>query len=284
MAEYTFFTRDDAGRFLPTEMAHSLWGPDSLNGPAVCAVAAHAVECEHGRDGWRPARFTIELFKNARRLPTTVRTRVERSGGRILVIGFAISQHDDEAVADDAATGETLVAQGITVFLKEGVSPPGARWSQPESERTFFPPDVDPADGTPRFGGPDGWSSSMAGQQQAHRHRMWSRPIPVLPGVPLTGFQRAVIAGESTSLMTNWGEGGIGFINCDLTVALARLPEGERVGVEATSHLEADGIAVGGAALYDARGQFGLGTVAAVENSRAFIDFAEDPRTPGWTT
>lgn len=280
MAEYTFFTRDDSGRFLPTEMAQSLWGPDSLNGPAVCGLAAHSVECEHGRDGWRPARFTIELFKNARRLPTTVRTRVERSGGRILVVAFAIVQHDD----DSADSGESLVAQGMTVFLKEGVSPPGARWSQPESERTFFPPEVDAGDGTPRFGGPDGWSSSMAGQQQAHRHRMWSRPIAVIPDAALTAFQRAVIAGESTSLMTNWGEGGIGFINCDLTVALARLPEGDRVGVEATSHLEADGIGVGSAALFDTHGQFGLGTVTAVENSRAFIDFAENPRAPGWTT
>lgn len=280
MPENTFFTLDDAGRYVPTPMAHSLWGPDSLSGPAVCVVGAHAVESEHGRDGWRPARYTIELFKSARQLPTRVRTRVERSGGRILVVGFQVVQ-DGEAQDGGAQNGgaagaeEILVAQGVTVFLAEGVSPPGARWSQPASERTFNPPEVDPSDDWPRFGGPDGWSSSMADQQQAHRHRIWSKPIPVAPGIALTPFQRAVITGESTSLMTNWGEGGIGFINCDLTVALARLPEGDRIGVEADSHLEADGISVGSAALFDARGQFGVGTVTAVENSRAFIDFTE---------
>lgn len=273
MAQPTFFTRDDDGRFLPAPAAYSLWGSDTLNGPAVCGLAASAVEagCD---DGWRPARFTVELFKAARRLPTTVRTFVERSGGRIRVLGFEVVQHVD----DD----ETVVAKGVTVFLKENVNPPGARWS-PEAERTFHPPEVPAGDWRPRFGGPDGWQPGMEGQQAAHQHRMWSQPIPVAPDVPLTPFSRAVISGESTSLMTNWGEGGIGFINCDLTVALARLPEGERIGLEADTHLESDGISVGTASLFDARGPFGTGMVTAVENSRAFIDFSAQPSPPIWT-
>ncbi|MFC0316402.1 hypothetical protein ACFQNE_00045 [Gordonia phosphorivorans] len=276
MVDSAFFTRDNKGRFIPTPMAYSLWGPDALNGPAVCAVAAYAVETDHGREGWRPARFTIELFKSARRLPTTVRTYVQRSGGRILVAGFDVLQHDDET--------EILVAKGVTVFLVEGVDPPGARWSRPDGERTFFPPDVPEDDDDPRFGGPDGWSTSMEGQQEAHRHRLWSKALPLVPDADLTPFQRAVITAESTSLMTNWGEGGIGFINCDLTVALARLPEGLRVGVEADTHLSADGIAVGTATLYDRRGAIGTGTVTAVENARAMIDFTRTPRTHLWST
>lgn len=260
-------------------MAYSLWGPDALNGPAVCAIAAYAVETEHRRDGWRPARFTIELFKSARRLPTVVRTSVERSGGRILVAGFEVIQHDD------AAEAELLVAKGVTVFLVESVDPPGARWTRPEAERTFFPPDVPDADADPRFGGgPEGWTTSMAGQQEAHRHRLWSKALPLVEGVELTPFQRAVITAESTSLMTNWGEGGIGFINCDLTVALARLPEGVRVGVEADTHLCADGISVGTATLYDRHGAIGTGTVTAVENARAMIDFAKTPRAHLWSS
>ncbi|WP_298441475.1 acyl-CoA thioesterase domain-containing protein [Gordonia sp. (in: high G+C Gram-positive bacteria)] len=275
MSASTFFTRDDRGRFLPTVMAHSRWGPDALNGPALCAVAACVVESEHTAPGWRPARFTVELFKSARALPTTVTTEVQRAGGRIRVITFRIQQ-------DDGAE-QTLVAQGVTVFLKESTNPPGARWSPPESARTFFPPDVPADDAAPRFGGPDGWGRSLADQQHAHRHRLWSEPIPVAPDIALTPFQRAVITAESTSLMTNWGEGGIGFINCDLTVALSRLPEGPRIGVEADGHDESDGISVGTATLYDARGRFGTGLVTAVENSRAFIDFSTDVRPPGWT-
>lgn len=280
MAELTFFTRDAASRYLPAPRAFSLWGPDALNGPAVCAVAAHAVEDRHSRAGWRPARFTIELFKAARGLPTQVRTRVARSGGRILVVDF-------DVVQDVPATGETLVASGVTVFLSESTNPPGSRWSRPAAELTFSPPSSDDCrdgdDVRPWFGGDDGWTSVMSDLQHAGRKRMWSAPIPVAPGAPLTPFQRAVIAAESTSLMTNWGEGGIGFINCDLTVAIARLPRGTRIGVESDSHLEADGISIGTASLYDETGPFGSATVTAVENTRAMIDFtALEP--PIWTT
>ncbi|MFZ2511537.1 MAG: acyl-CoA thioesterase domain-containing protein [Gordonia sp. (in: high G+C Gram-positive bacteria)] len=275
MAEHTFFTRDTASRYLPAPRAFSLWGPDALNGPAVCAVAAHAVETGHTRAGWRPARFTIELFKAARGLPTEVRTRVARSGGRILVIDFDVLQ-------DDPESREVLVASGVTVFLREGTNPPGSRWSRPAAELTFAAPIVDDTDAHPRFGGDAGWTSTMADMQHAERKRMWSAPIPVAPDSPLTAFQRAVIGGESASLMTNWGEGGIGFINCDLTVAIARLPRGTRIGIEADSHWEADGISIGTASLYDEAGPFGSAAVTAVENSRAMIDFAT-LTPPIWT-
>lgn len=277
MSQLTFFTRDDAGRLCPTPMAYSLWGADTLNGPAICGLAAGAVEVAHSRPGWRPARFTLELFKAARRLPLSARTTVERSGGRILVVSVQVLQHDA------ASSEETLVAEGVTVFLKESVDPPGGRWSRPESARTFFPPEVPDDDGRPRFGSDGGWSTSMSEQQRAHRHRMWTQPIPVSPDDPLTPFQRAVISGESTSLMTNWGEGGIGFINTDLTISLARLPRGPRIGVEADTHLEGDGISVGTAALYDADGQFGIGSVTAVENTRAMIDFAAPDSRKRWS-
>lgn len=279
MTEHTFFTRDAADRFVPAPWAFSLWGPDALNGPSVCAVAAHVVESEHGRSGWQPARFTIELFKAARGRPTTVQTRVVRSGGRIVVVAFDVEQTDD---ADEAEAGGTVVASGVTVFLKSAENPPGARWSRADADLTFAPPVVDDHDPRPRFGGDSGWTSTMADCQNAERKRIWSRPLPVAPGEPLTPFQRAVITAESASLMTNWGDGGIGFINCDLTVAIARLPRGVRIGVEADTHLESGGISVGTASLYDDDGPFGTATVTAVENSRAMIDFAGiDP--PIWT-
>ncbi len=275
MTEHTFFTRDAAHRYLPAPWAFSLWGPDALNGPAVCAAAAHAVEAGHSRVGWRPARLTIELFKSARGLPTRVRTRVARSGGRIMVVDF-------DVVQDDPDNGEVLVASGVTVFLKESANPPGERWSRPATDQAFAPPAVDDDDTRPRFRGDAGWTQDMTDLQHAGRKRIWSRPIPVAPDSPLTPFQRAVITAESASLMTNWGEGGIGFINCDLTVAMARLPHGTRIGVEADSHLESDGISIGTASLYDEAGPFGSATVTAVENTRAMIDFA-NLTPPIWT-
>ncbi len=281
MAEYTFFTHEATGHYRPTPMAYSLWGADSLNGPAICGLAALAAETEHGRAGWRPARFTLELFKAARRLPTSTRTQVLRDGGRIRVVSVQVCQHD---TGDENGGGaDVVVAQGVVVFLKEGTDPPGARWQRPERDRTFFPPEVADDDTRPRFGGDEGWSTTMNGQQKAHRHRMWTQPLAVAPDHPLTPFQRAVIAGESTSLMTNWGEGGIGFINADLTVSLTRLPRGTRIGIEADTHLESGGISIGTAALYDEDGQFGVGGVTAVDNTRAMIDFEDTELKHLWS-
>jgi len=261
-----FFTRE-GDHYLPTEAAHSHWSDDSLNGPAVCGLAAAVVEAGHGRSGWRPARFTLDLFKNARRLPTAVSTQVLRAGGRILAVQVQLRQRADDGT-------ESLVAQGVTVFLKEGTDPPGERWQRPASARTFTPPE---SSGEAAYFGDDvqGWTTDMAAHQHGRRHRLWTVANRITEESEPTPFVRAVVNGESASLMTNWGSDGIGFINCDLTVSLVRLPRGERIGVEADDHLEADGISTGTATLHDADGPFGVAVVTAVDNSRALIDFTE---------
>ncbi|GAA4668188.1 acyl-CoA thioesterase domain-containing protein [Gordonia humi] len=269
MPQKSFFTPGDSGRVVPTPYAYSLWGPDSLNGPSLCALAARAAECEHGRDGWLASRFTLELFKSARRLPTDTRTRVLRDGRRIAVIQVDIVQFDGDE--------ENLVAQGNVVFLRQGSNPPGARWARPDSGIDL--PADDPDDALPWMQDDEhDWSHEMAEFQNGNRRRIWSRPIRVLPDEELTAFTRAAISAESTSLVTNWGEGGIGFINCDLTMVLTRLPVGERVGVEADNHLENDGVSAGTANLFDVEGQYGIGMVTAVDNTRAMIDFTKVTR------
>ncbi|MCF8609365.1 thioesterase family protein [Gordonia sp. HY285] len=270
MSQTSFFTPGDSQRADPTRFAMSLWGPDALNGPAVCGLAAYAAERDHSREGWLPARFTLELFKSARRLPTSTQTQTLRDGRRIRVVQVSVRQHDENR---NDETG-TLVAQGNVVFLKQGDNPPGARWSR--ADEPIAVPATPDGDFHTRFADTEhDWSSDMGAFQNGNRRRLWSRPINVLPDEPLTAFQRAVIAAEGTSLATNWGEGGIGFINCDLTVALSRLPEGDRVGVESDSHLENAGVSAGTANLFDEHGQFGIGLVTAVDNTRAMIDFRE---------
>lgn len=99
MTSIAFFTPDPQltgspgeTRFLPTRYAASLWAPRTLNGPAVCALAARAAEGDHAVPGFRPARFTIDLFKAARDVPTTTRGRLLRDGGRIKVAEVDVIQ------------------------------------------------------------------------------------------------------------------------------------------------------------------------------------------------
>ncbi|MEE4022174.1 acyl-CoA thioesterase domain-containing protein [Gordonia sp. PKS22-38] len=281
MSSIAFFTHDaenadapaDNGSdpwFTPTRYAASLWAPGTLNGPAVCALAARAAEHAYPVTGFRPARFTIDLFKVARDCPTTTRSRLVRDGGRIKVAEVDVVQSVDGA--------EVLVARSTTVFVKESTNPPGERWERPPETIEFHPPETDADDRFPWYGattesGEIEWSQDMGAHQNARRNRLWTRAVSTVVGERPSAFERAVISGESTSLVGNWGSEGIAFINCDLTVALSRLPVGSRIGVEAASHVEVDGISTSTTNLYDTEGQFGVGMVTGVDNSAATIDF-----------
>lgn len=136
----------------------------------------------------------------------------------------------------------------------------------------------------PYFGSdaaPERWSRDMGAAQGAGRKSFWHHPLDVVDGSEATPFQRAVTLAESTSLMSHWGTEGIGFINADLTVALARLPRSGDIGIEADEHLSDAGVAVGSATLFDRDGAFGTGTVVAVSNAGRQIDFSSRGLGPG---
>jgi hypothetical protein len=122
-----------------------------------------------------------------------------------------------------------------------------------------------------------GWSHAIADHQNTSRKRTFNRPVDVVSGLPNTPFVNAAMAAEGTSLVTNLGSAGVGYINGDLTAALARLPVGEWIGVQADSHWVAGGVGVGTATMFDHAGPFGSGTVTAINNPAAQIDFADDP-------
>ncbi|WP_459986568.1 thioesterase family protein [Mycolicibacterium hodleri] len=106
--------------------------------------------------------------------------------------------------------------------------------------------------------------------------RFRNRAVDVVEGASNSPLVNAVYAAEGTSLVTNLGTAGIGYINGDLTVALARLPVDEWIYLQADSHWTADGISTGSATLYDRVGAFGTGVVTAVSNPAAQIDFSAD--------
>lgn len=98
------------------------------------------------------------------------------------------------------------------------------------------------------------------------------KPIATLPsGVEV----HAAIVGEAASLVTNWGSAGVGFINADLTLTLARMPVGTDLGIETDNHLSAEGVATGSAVLYDREGPVGMCVVTAVSNAARQIDLAQ---------
>lgn len=264
-----FFSLDSAGSYEPTEYARSAWSPTMLNGPSVVAAAARSLEREQGGGDFLPARLTVDLFAPVRFAPLEVSTEAVRAGRRIRVADARVIQE-----------GQT-VARATLVMLRLGEQPAGEVWTAPRE--VGFPRQLadeslasdahhyfvgDPED-------PDRWSRDMGDHQNNRRKRVWNHPRDVVEGDRATPFQRAATLAESTSLATNWGTDGIGFINADVTVALSRLPRSEDLGLEADQHLSTNGVAVGTATLYDREGPFGTGTVVAVANGGQRIDFGE---------
>ncbi|MBF6175077.1 acyl-CoA thioesterase domain-containing protein [Nocardia blacklockiae] len=253
----SMFEIDDDGRYLPQKWAYGRWGANMLNGPAVCAAAARSLERAHGRADFIPARFTIDLFKAAAGEPLEVHTEVVRAGRRIHISAARVCQ------------GEVEVAQARLVQLRATDAPPGAEW---HSEHPFDPPADPGLDWWYRSA--HDWSTALADHQNAGRKSLWAVPLGAVEGEERSPFVQAVVAAESTSLVTNWGSQGIGYINADLTVALDRVPVGDRIGLHAESHLTANGISVGTATLFDSRGPIGTGMVTALGNAAARIDFS----------
>jgi hypothetical protein len=259
--EPAHFTLTEGGDFMPTPFAQSHWGDDHLNGPAVVGLAARALEKHSGSPEFMPTRLTVDLFRAARNATTTVDVRVVRDGRRV------------RSSECDVVQNGRAVARATLVQYRRSSAPPGELWTSdgvfgdlPEPDDTVFP-----------YVGSDdvGWTRSPAAHQNASRKRFYNDSINVVAGEKNSPFMRAVIIAEATSLVTNLGTKGIGYINGDLTVGLSRLPVDEWIGVQGDSHCAFDGVAVGTATLFDGQGAFGSGMVTAVANPAAQIDFSD---------
>ncbi|MGF7123972.1 acyl-CoA thioesterase domain-containing protein [Rhodococcus sp. TAF43] len=261
-----FLTRDGDG-FSPLPLGISKWSSDMINGPALTGLLARDIENDHGAEGFVPARLTVDLFRPARAERIDVVTRSVRTGNRIRVADGELLQKGEP------------VARATVVFLRRGVQPPGELWTRPESPQ---PPPLSlleplQAPSHPWIGSDDhpaGWSPSLGDHEGASRKRIWQYQVPVVAGEEPSPFVRAAMVGETTSLMTNWGTEGIGFINADLTLALSRLPEGPEIGLEADNHISVDGISIGSTTMFDRLGPIGTCIVSALSNAQRQLGFA----------
>lgn len=257
------FTPVGEDSYLPTKYAQSHWGPDHLNGPALVGLAARTLEEKFGLPDFMPARLTVDLFKAARGVPTTTRVTLIRDGRRVRNSECEITQD-----------GVTVVRATLVQYRRSG-PPPGQEWA-PEPE--FSWPDELGGVGLSYMGSDGvGWTKGIAEHQHTARKRFINRMIDVVEGHDNTPFVRGAMVAEGASLVTNMGSAGVGYINGDLTVALARLPVDEWLGVQADSHQAHDGISVGTATMFDHIGAFGSAVVTAVANPSAQIDFGNDP-------
>jgi hypothetical protein len=263
--EEPFFTAARAGSggvagagLVPHPDARSPWAADMLHGRLLAGLAAWAIERDHGDPDLQPARLTVDMYRSPAMVATSVATTLVRSGGRVRVVDAMIDQ------------GGVAVARASSLFLRRAeppelddapVTPP---WDAPAAEGlgpAFVPADA-PFDVRSVTGEGFGAGGDVTRQ-------VWLRDRrPLVPGHDLTPFVRAALASDFASPLANMSTEGLTYINADLTLHLARLPEGEWLGLSTGDRVVADGVSVAECPLHDARGPVGWSSVAAVLNPR----------------
>jgi acyl-CoA thioesterase len=256
----------DGDSLVPSLMTRGPWGA-LMGGQIVGGVLAWGIEQSGIEPDFQPARLTVDLLRPVPIEPVQIRVSVQREGRRIKLVDATLEQH-----------GKT-VARAAALFLRRGEHPDMRVWSASvemppiPADTDGFPPDM------PFFiwsygadvGKP---SRGMAEWEQGEAQKFaWTRTFrPMVHGHPLTPFVRLAFVGDVTSALTNWGDGGLRFINADYTVTASRLPHGEYVGLAAHSHYGTAGVATGSATLFDRHGPFGTSSALALaQPAEAFM-------------
>ncbi len=253
----SYFDSSD-GVVVPTKNAAGPWSPDMLHGRLLGGLAARAVEREYVDERWRVSRLTVDMFRPAGFEPITIVTRQLRRGRRIVVVDVYLT------------SGTIEVGAVRAVVLAEGKVPPGTswqaeRWESPAPDSLPPPERVESVDHLEQTA----WDFRVhqGGFGSGNRSRMWTNESGhLIDDEPLTPLVRAALTGDLASPLVNGGDKGVGYINADYSLALARYPTGPWVGLEATTHLASDGIAIGTATMYDLVGPFATSTTTALSN------------------
>lgn len=253
--------------FEPLPLAQSLWRSDQMHGVAVSGLLARALEgavVAAGRQELVPARYHVDLFRPARMTRTTASATVVREGPRLMLLDAVVEQEGD------------VVARGSATFLQPSVTPEGEVWAAKDR------PAAPPAEGAPPvgehhiplFASDLPWSHDFSEHQNAGRHQTWQTAMPIVVDEECTPFQAVASIADATSMVTNWGSGGVQFINTDISLVLSRRPDSVVLGLRTLDHVVADGIAAGTAEVFDRTGPIGTATVSSIANARRTVDFA----------
>jgi acyl-coenzyme A thioesterase PaaI-like protein len=249
------YWRQVGSQLVPEPVARAPWGENMLHGRLLSALAARAVEREHGDPDFHCARLTVDLFRAARLEPVEVRTESVRQGGRVRAVDVEIESQGK------------VVARAAAVLLRHGEQPKSRAWAAPEWDAP--PPAELAVDESPeaRFLPIDTRPITPGGFRAAGRKRIWLRELcGLVEGEEWTPLTRAAAVADLANAVASTGEEPNMFINADVALYLGRLPAGEWIGLEATGHVGAEGVSVGSCDLYDEGGRIGWSTFAAVAN------------------
>jgi hypothetical protein len=251
------FFRPQGGLFQPTPISRGPWSPTSLHGRVIAGLLARTIEQRYGDPGFTPARFTIDMYRLPDLSAAEVAVRPVREGNRIKVI-------DAEYIV-----GGVSMARATCQLLRKSANPEGRVWTPPNWDAPA--PDQIPEPNEPRNAMGGMWRTRPieGGFGVYGPKRLWMSEVrELVEGEPLTPFVRVALAADFASPFAHSGDKGLGWINSDITLYLARTPATEWVGFEVKNHQAFEGVAVGECWLYDEEGPIGFSSVAALAQRR----------------
>jgi hypothetical protein len=180
---------------------------------------------------------------------------VVRDGNRIRVI-------DAEFISGGVSAGRA------TCQLLKKADPPTGRVWKPPAWTVPKPADI-PPDNRGGMGGMWAMRRIEGDFGAMGQKRGWLAEVrELVEGRPLTPFVRVAVSADFASPFANSGDGGLEFINSDVTVYLHREPVTEWIGYEVVNHGATAGISVAECFLYDEDGPIGSASCCAVAQRR----------------
>jgi Thioesterase-like superfamily len=243
----------DGDRFVPTAWTRGPWSADAQHAGPAAALAARAIERLDPVGELQVARFTLEVLRALPLEPLRVEATTVRAGRRVQFEQAVLRTDDDREVARATAWRIRPAAE-------------------PVPERNLeAPPFPGPADSTQPPTWDPGWSPSyFEAIDWRYARGAFFRPGP---GAAWMRMRIALVAGEQPSPLTRVlvaADSGNGVsielpldaflsVNTELTVHLARLPEGEWVCLDAVTRIGPEGVGLAQSVLWDERGRLGSG-------------------------
>ncbi|MGJ7527044.1 thioesterase family protein [Variovorax sp. GB1P17] len=250
----------------PGELSRGPWDPRAQHGGAPCGLLAHVAERAAPGPDWLLARLTVELVRPVPVAPLVTRVQVQSSRATV-------------RVGIDLLAGDVVVARAHALLLHQqpltlpadlpGASPhPLLQRPRDCKDRVRIP------------GLPEGVSFYQTAMESRVAQGDASRPgpcaawfrlaVPLVQGVATSPAMRTAAAADfGNGLSWVLPPDRFLFANADMSLNLFRAPEGEWIGLRATTEAHGDGAGLTVSHLYDERGPIGIATQTLVLRERA---------------
>lgn len=256
----------DGKDFASTELTRGPWHPGSQHAGPPAALIGRAVESLPADHPMQVGRITYEILRPVPIAPLRVEAEIVRPGRRVQMFEATLRAGDEalmRARGWRVRVGEFEVPAGLSSTEPAAAPSPSAQVLKPAT----VPPFPEEGQVVPFFdtGQDAGYHTAMdlrfvAGAfQEPGPAIAWLRMRhELVAGEEPTPLQRVLAAADTgNGISATLDVRHHLFINVDLSVHLARLPEGEWVGLDAVTLPETTGIGITDTALFDRRGPLG---------------------------